>query len=204
MKVVKQMAEDGRVAVRNLRRSGRHELEALEKDGDLSEDELQRAEKELDKITHAREAEIDQALQQQGAGVARGLTVPDADDQDRPSRWTTEEAQADRRRPGEPTEGVRIIGAEEAAEAMERGDVASRRTEDEPRYGDRPARPPAGPDRRCGSRSTPAPTPPRSRSPASARADPPASEPVTGPVEMPHWTEPPTGEVPKVVIGERS
>ena len=62
VRVVKQMAEDGRVAVRNLRRSGRHELEAFEKDGDLSEDDLARAEKELDKITHQAEADIDAAL----------------------------------------------------------------------------------------------------------------------------------------------
>ena len=62
VKAVKGMAEDGRIAVRNVRRSGRQELEAFEKDGDLSEDELARAEKELDKITHASEAEIDTAL----------------------------------------------------------------------------------------------------------------------------------------------
>jgi phosphatidate cytidylyltransferase len=48
-------------------------------------------------------------------------------------------------RPGDPAEGVRIIGAEEAAEAFERGDVAERRGTHLPRYGDRPARPPAGP-----------------------------------------------------------
>ena len=62
VKVVKHMAEEGRVALRNLRRAARHELEALEKDGDLSTDELARAEKELDKLIHAQEAEIDQAL----------------------------------------------------------------------------------------------------------------------------------------------
>ena len=62
VRVVKQMAEDGRIAVRNLRRSGRQELEAFEKDGDLSEDDLARAEKELDKITHQAEADIDAAL----------------------------------------------------------------------------------------------------------------------------------------------
>lgn len=62
VKIVKSMAEEGRIAVRNLRRSGRQELEALEKDGDLSEDELTRAEKELDKVTQAAEAEIDAAL----------------------------------------------------------------------------------------------------------------------------------------------
>ena len=57
VKVVKHMAEEGKVALRNLRRAARHELEALEKDGDLSEDELARAEKELDKLIHAQEAE---------------------------------------------------------------------------------------------------------------------------------------------------
>jgi ribosome recycling factor len=62
VKVVKNMAEDGRVTLRNLRRSARHELDALEKDGDLSSDELARAEKELDKIIHAQEAGIDEAL----------------------------------------------------------------------------------------------------------------------------------------------
>ncbi len=63
VRMVKQMAEDGRVAVRNVRRAARHELEALERDGEMSEDEQQRAEKDLDKLTHAHEAEIDQALQ---------------------------------------------------------------------------------------------------------------------------------------------
>ena len=56
------MAEDGRISLRNLRRAARHELDALEKDGDLSSDELARAEKELDKIIHAQEAGIDEAL----------------------------------------------------------------------------------------------------------------------------------------------
>lgn len=62
VKVVKHMAEDGRVSIRNLRRAARHDLEALEKGGDISADELTRAEKELDKLTHKHEAEIDAAL----------------------------------------------------------------------------------------------------------------------------------------------
>ena len=62
VKVVKGMAEDGRITVRNLRRAGRHELEAFQKDGEVSEDDLARAEKELDKLTQAAEAEIDAAL----------------------------------------------------------------------------------------------------------------------------------------------
>jgi len=61
-KVVRHKAEEGRVAVRNLRRAARHELEALEKDGSLSSDELERGEKELEKITHEQVANIDQLL----------------------------------------------------------------------------------------------------------------------------------------------
>lgn len=64
VKVVKQMAEDGRVTVRNVRRSARHDLEALEKDGDISEDDLARHVKEIDVLTHATEAQIDEAFAQ--------------------------------------------------------------------------------------------------------------------------------------------
>jgi ribosome recycling factor len=63
VKMVKHMAEEGRVAVRNLRRAARHDLEAFEKDGEISSDELDRAEKELEKVTHAQIAEIDTALE---------------------------------------------------------------------------------------------------------------------------------------------
>jgi ribosome recycling factor len=63
VKMVKHMAEEGRVAVRNLRRAARHDLEAFEKDGEISSDELDRAEKELEKVTHAQVAEIDTALE---------------------------------------------------------------------------------------------------------------------------------------------
>lgn len=62
VKMVKSKAEEGRVAVRNLRRAARHELEALERDGDISSDELERAEKELERITHDHVADIDRLL----------------------------------------------------------------------------------------------------------------------------------------------
>jgi ribosome recycling factor len=62
VKVVRHRAEEARVAVRNVRRASRHELEGLEKEGDLSIDELERAEKELDKLTHEMIAEIDRLL----------------------------------------------------------------------------------------------------------------------------------------------
>jgi ribosome recycling factor len=63
VKIAKHKAEEGRVAVRNVRRAARHDMEALEKDGDISSDELDRAEKELEKITHEYVAEIDKMLQ---------------------------------------------------------------------------------------------------------------------------------------------
>jgi len=59
VKVVKHRAEEARVAVRNVRRSARHDLEAFQKEGELSEDDLDRAEKELEKLTHEYVAEID-------------------------------------------------------------------------------------------------------------------------------------------------
>ena len=62
VKVVKHKAEEGRIAIRNLRRAARHELEGFEKDGEISVDELDRAEKELEKLTHEYGAEIDRML----------------------------------------------------------------------------------------------------------------------------------------------
>jgi ribosome recycling factor len=62
VKVVKHMAEDGRIAVRNVRRDARKQLEAAEKDGAISADDLERAEKELEKITHDHVDRIDTAV----------------------------------------------------------------------------------------------------------------------------------------------
>ena len=62
VKVVKHKAEEARIAVRNVRRAARHDLEAFERDGDISSDELDRAEKELEKVTHEYVAEIDRMV----------------------------------------------------------------------------------------------------------------------------------------------
>jgi ribosome recycling factor len=62
VKVVKHQAEEGKVAIRNLRRHARQELEALEKGGEISRDELDRIEKDLEKATHDVVAEVDQLL----------------------------------------------------------------------------------------------------------------------------------------------
>ena len=63
VRIVKHKAEEARVALRNVRRAARHDLDALEKDGDITTDELERAEKDLERITHEYVAEIDRMLQ---------------------------------------------------------------------------------------------------------------------------------------------
>ena len=72
VKVVKHMAEEGRVAVRNLRRSARHDLEALEREGDVSADEVDRAAKELDRLTASAVADIDSALEHKERELLEG------------------------------------------------------------------------------------------------------------------------------------
>jgi ribosome recycling factor len=72
VKVVRNRAEEGRVAVRNARRHARHELEQLQKDGEISEDDLDRTEKDLEKRTHEVVAEIDELLKHKEAEL---LTV---------------------------------------------------------------------------------------------------------------------------------
>jgi ribosome recycling factor len=60
VKTVHHRAEEGRVAVRNLRRHSKEELEKLERESAISEDDLKRAEKELQKLTDQSVAEIDE------------------------------------------------------------------------------------------------------------------------------------------------
>ncbi len=62
VKVVKHMAEDGRISLRNIRRDARKHLEAAEKATQISANELERAEKEMEKITHDHVELIDKAL----------------------------------------------------------------------------------------------------------------------------------------------
>ena len=61
VKVVKNLAEDGRVVLRCVRRDARKALETAEKDGDISKDELERAEKDLEKMTQEHVDTIDKA-----------------------------------------------------------------------------------------------------------------------------------------------
>ncbi len=63
IKVVKQKAEEGRVAIRTVRRSARHQLEQLQKQGTMTTDDLATSEKELEQLTAKYIAELDRALE---------------------------------------------------------------------------------------------------------------------------------------------
>ena len=58
----RHMAEDGRVAVRNVRRDEMRDVHELRKEGEISEDEERRAEDELQKLTNRYVKVIDDAL----------------------------------------------------------------------------------------------------------------------------------------------
>jgi len=62
VRVVRGIAEDGRVAVRNVRRDVMHDLRELKKEGDVGGDDEHRAEEALQKLTDERVQEIDNLL----------------------------------------------------------------------------------------------------------------------------------------------
>ncbi len=62
VKIVRTKAEEGKVAIRGIRRHARQELETLEKDQGLPKDEIERLEKVLDKLTQDDVAKVDELL----------------------------------------------------------------------------------------------------------------------------------------------
>jgi ribosome recycling factor len=62
VKVARQIAEEGRVAIRNVRRDVMHDLRELKEAGDAGSDDEHRAEVELQKVTDARISELDDLL----------------------------------------------------------------------------------------------------------------------------------------------
>ena len=62
VRIVRGIAEDGRVAVRNVRRDIMHDLRELKKEGEIGEDDERRAESELQKRTDSATTEIDALL----------------------------------------------------------------------------------------------------------------------------------------------
>jgi ribosome recycling factor len=62
VKVVRHLAEEGRVAIRNVRRDTMHQLRELKTEGEASSDDEHRAEVELQKLTDARVSDLDDVL----------------------------------------------------------------------------------------------------------------------------------------------
>jgi ribosome recycling factor len=62
VKVVRHLAEDGRVKIRNVRRDVMHELRELREAGDVGADDEHRAETDLQKVTDQRISELDAHL----------------------------------------------------------------------------------------------------------------------------------------------
>ena len=67
IKVARHKAEEGRVAIRNVRRKAKEELDRIVKDGDAGEDEVRRAEKELDDVTHRYVTSVDELVKHKEA-----------------------------------------------------------------------------------------------------------------------------------------
>jgi ribosome recycling factor len=62
IKVARHKGEDAKVAIRNVRRKAKDELDRLVRDGEVGEDDGRRAEKELDELTHKYVANVDEIL----------------------------------------------------------------------------------------------------------------------------------------------
>ena len=67
IKVARHKGEEGRVAIRNVRRKAKEQLDRMIKDGDSGEDEVRRAEKELEDVTHRYVAVVDELVKHKEA-----------------------------------------------------------------------------------------------------------------------------------------
>jgi ribosome recycling factor len=62
VKVARHKGEDAKVSIRNVRRKAKEELDRINKDGEAGEDEVNRAEKELEATTHKYVAAVDDLM----------------------------------------------------------------------------------------------------------------------------------------------
>ncbi len=63
IKMAKQAAEDGRIAIRNIRRSARDDMQELEDEGEVGKDDHDRHAKKLEEVTAAHVAKVDKLLE---------------------------------------------------------------------------------------------------------------------------------------------
>ena len=79
VKVARSKGEDAKVAIRNIRRRAKEELDRIAKDGEAGEDDVRRAEKELDDLTAAHVGAHRRGDEEQGVRAPRRLIRrPDA------------------------------------------------------------------------------------------------------------------------------
>ena len=64
IKVVRGEAENAKVAIRNIRRDANNSLKELEKEKEISEDDLRRSEEQIQKLTDAKVAKVDEFLEE--------------------------------------------------------------------------------------------------------------------------------------------
>jgi ribosome recycling factor len=69
VKIVRQLAEEGRVAVRNVRRDVMHHLKELVTSGEVGDDDERRAEERVQKLTNEHTAKIDELLKKKEAEI---------------------------------------------------------------------------------------------------------------------------------------
>ena len=69
VKVVHGIAEEGRVAIRNIRRDVMHDLRELKSEGEVGSDDEHRAEGELQKLTDEKVGELDSLMQHKEAEI---------------------------------------------------------------------------------------------------------------------------------------
>ena len=195
VKVVRHRAEEGRVAVRNVRRAVRHELEALERDGDISSDDLDRAEKELERLTHELVAEIDRLLAPQGAGAARGVSGAGAA---AGARWPPRGGprtggmvdQQHERAPGVVEEPGQEVADDSVAERPVGARAGNRRGS---------SGPPSDQVRIAAVEAAVA----AGLAPSTGRSEShPPAEPGAPTFTLPDWTDPPTGQVPRILLDD--
>ena len=67
IKLARHEAEETKVSIRNIRRHAKESLDRLQKDGEAGEDDVHRAEKELDDLTHKYVAQVDDLLKHKEA-----------------------------------------------------------------------------------------------------------------------------------------
>jgi ribosome recycling factor len=69
VKVARHLAEEGRVAIRNVRRDVMHDLRELKDAGEIGSDDEHRGEQQLQKLTDEQIAEVDAALKAKEAEI---------------------------------------------------------------------------------------------------------------------------------------